>query len=140
MRHLLVPAVAAVSLAACATPVETLSSNMNHTLDSLVGQPVDAAFARLGEPVGSAVMGEYTVYGWGESSVKEVAVVSTGVSDGAAWSAPFQGKVSATTRVPVSHRCEIRVMAGPDGLIEGWHYAGNVGGCESYADQLALAY
>jgi hypothetical protein len=55
-----------IVLSACATTSPQASSGLEHGLNALIGQPVEIAVARLGEPIAAAPMGSAKVYGWGQ--------------------------------------------------------------------------
>jgi hypothetical protein len=122
---------ASLALSACATPAQQA---LDSSLGGMVGQPVEVAIARLGEPIGSAPMGTDTVYGWGRAFTSTEAMSPT--PDIAA-GAQAQGGIFPPPRRTVQNDCVIRVVVGADGLIRDWDYQGNDRGCRSYADRLA---
>lgn len=126
-------AAASLTLAACSTHAQP-SSTLNLRLDSLIGQPVQAAVARLGEPAGEAPVGAGKVYGWRHvftsTEVRSPAAVFIDPAD-------HQGGVFPPPRFPVQNDCVVRMVVGADGLIQEWDYRGNERGCRAYADRLA---
>lgn len=125
--------VSLLALSACATHSQQASVNLGSSLDAMVGQPIDVAIARLGEPIGSASMGADLVYGWGH------AFTSTEFSNaapGPVQAADFRGGVFPAPRQTVQNDCVIRMVVGADGLIRDWDYRGNDRGCRAYADRL----
>lgn len=121
-------------LSACATHSQQASTNLGSSLDAMVGQPIETAIARLGEPIGSARMGADSVYGWGQ------AFASTEFSNAApGWveAADAQGGFFPAPRRVVQNDCVIRLVVDGDGLIREWGYHGNDRGCRAYADRLA---
>src|SRR5688500_7272407 len=98
--------VASVALSACATPAQQASSNLESGLDTMIGQPVEVAVARLGEPIASAPMGTDTVYGWGHAFTgTELLMPTTGFID----AANAQGGVFPPPRRTVQNACVIRI-------------------------------
>lgn len=126
--------VSALVLSACATHSQQASASLGSSLDAMVGQPVEVAIARLGEPVGSAPMGTDLVYGWGQAFT---GTESSNAAPGWVEAADFQGGVFPAPRRTVQNECVIRVVVGADGLIRDWDYQGNDRGCRAYADRLA---
>jgi len=121
-------------LSACATPSQQASANLGNTLDAMVGQPIEVAIARLGEPIGSAPMRADLVYGWGEASTS---TEYTNAAPGWVEAADFRGGVFPAPRRTVPDNCVIRMVVGADGLIRNWNYQGNDRGCSAYAERIA---
>ena len=129
-------AITAASLALSACTAHThASSSLDSSLDALVGQPVDAAIAQLGEPIGSAPAGADLVYGWGYSYTSSE--FSSAVP-GPVMPADYRGGVFPHPRVTVLKSCVIRMTVGADGLIRGWDYQGKRRDCRSWAPPLAV--
>ena len=131
MRLMLVLAPLAVS--ACATPAPT-SAALDGSLDALVGQPVEVALARLGEPIASAPMGADTVYGWGHAFTS-TELLSPNIDIAAAGNA--QSGVFPPPRRTVQNACVVRMVAGADGRIRDWDVQGDERGCRALSDRLA---
>ena len=131
MRLILVLAPLAVS--ACATPAPT-SANLDSSLDALIGQPVEVALARLGEPIASAPMGADTVYGWGHAFTS-TELLSPNIDIAAAGNA--QSGVFPPPRRTVQNACVVRMVAGADGRIRDWDVQGDERGCRALSDRLA---
>ena len=131
MRLILVLAPLAVS--ACATPAPT-SANLDSSLDALVGQPVEVALARLGEPIASVPMGTDTVYGWGRAFTS-TELLSPNIDIAAAGNA--QSGVFPPPRRTVQNACVVRMVAGADGRIRDWDVQGDERGCRALSDRLA---
>ena len=131
MRLMLVLAPLAVS--ACATPAPT-SANLDSSLDALIGQPVEVALARLGEPIASAPMGADTVYGWGHAFTS-TELLSPNIDIAAAGNA--QSGVFPPPRRTVQNACVVRMVAGADGRIRDWDVQGDNRGCRALSDRLA---
>jgi hypothetical protein len=121
-------------LSACATTSQQASSGLDHRLDALVGEPVEVAVARLGEPIAYAQMGSEKVFGWGESFARtEFTNAAPSWVDAAA----AQGGVFPAPRRTVPDSCVIRMIVGADGLIRAWDHQGNARGCRAFADRLS---
>ena len=131
MRLMLVLAPLAVS--ACATPAPT-SAALDGSLDALVGQPVEVALARFGEPIASAPMGADTVYGWGHAFTS-TELLSPNIDIAAAGNA--QSGVFPPPRRTVQNACVVRMVAGADGRIRDWDVQGDERGCRALSDRLA---
>lgn len=121
-------------LAACATPAQVTKANMKGTLDEFVGQPVEQAVARLGEPESSVPWGNYTLLGWSRGALekRQVTIIA----------ANFQTRTlpaATTRRFRVWQWCEVYLVASPEGKVTGWRYRGTPHGCGDYDKDLALA-
>jgi hypothetical protein len=124
---------ASLAISACAAHTQA-SSGLDSTLDALIGQPVDVAFARLGQPIGSATVGTDRVYGWGRT------YASTEFSNavaGPVMPADYRGGVFPQPRRTVQKTCVIRMVVGADGLIRDWDYQGADRDCRSYSARVA---
>jgi hypothetical protein len=119
-------------LSACTTHAQQTSASLDSTLDAMVGQSVDVAIAWLGEPIGSAPMGQDLVYGWGKTFTS---TEYTNAAPGFVEAADFKGGVFPAPRHTVQNNCVIRMVVGADGLIRDWDYQGTDRGCRAYADR-----
>ena len=122
-----------LALAACATPAQT-SAGLEGSLDTMIGQPVEVALARLGEPIASAPMGADTVYGWGHAFTS-TELLSPNIDIAAAGNA--QSGVFPPPRRTVQNACVVRMVAGADGRIRDWDVQGDNRGCRALSDRLA---
>ena len=123
---------ASIGLSACAAHPQI--SGLNASLDSMIGQPVEVAVARFGQPIGSAKAGVDWVYGWGFTfSGTEFLHPNPGWIDAAA----HRGGVFPPPRRTVQKTCIIRMVVGPTGSIRGWDYQNTDRDCRSYSDQMA---
>lgn len=78
-------------------------------MNAYMGQPVNALIAKIGFPTDQQTIANQKVYLW--TTVRFV-----------------EGS---------SYQCKIRVILGPQDIIQQWDYEGNEGGCGSYAMALA---
>jgi hypothetical protein len=124
---------AAFALAGCST-----FSTMETGLQALVGQPFDAAIARLGYPSGQMKVGDDTVYGWGRSFTMSMPQYQSANTTGYIGSTPYSGTTSTWGSVPMQYQCDIKIAVGPDNIIKSWQYDGNLGGCGAYASALKV--
>ena len=125
---------ASLALSSCTTPAQQASAMLDRSLGGLVGQPVEVALARLGQPIASAPMGTDTVYGWGHAFTStELLHATPGFID----AANSQGGIFPAPRRSVQNDCVIRMVAGADGRIRDWDHHGNERGCRHYAERLA---
>jgi hypothetical protein len=129
----LIAASAAFALAGCAT-----ISTMETGLQALVGQPFDAAIARLGYPSGQMQVGEDTVYGWGRSFMMSMPQYHTANTTGYIGSTSYSGTTGYMSSVPMQFQCDIKIAVGSDNIIKSWQYDGNAGGCGAYAGALKV--
>lgn len=125
--------VSSLMLSACATTTQQASTELKSSLDSMVGQPVGVAVARLGEPMASVPMGSQSVYGWGYGFTRSE---FTNAAPGWVNAADFQGGVFPAPRRSVQDSCVIRMVVDADGVIRAWDYQGDDRGCSAYADRL----
>jgi hypothetical protein len=120
---------ASLALSACAT--HQASAGLDGSFRAMIGQPVEVALARLGQPIAAVPMGTDTVYGWGYVfSGTEVLIPTAGAGIEAA---DFRGGVFPPPRRTVQNSCVIRMVAGADGLIRDWDYQGDDRGCRAFA-------
>ena len=132
MRKLLAVA-ATLSLVGCTT-----FSTMETGLQALVGQPFDAAVARLGYPSGQMQVGGDTVYGWGRSFMMNMPQYQTSTTTGYVGSTPYSGTTGTWGSVAMQYQCDIKIAVGPDNVIKSYQYVGNIGGCGAYASALKV--
>ena len=123
-----------LALSACATTSQQVSADHGDDLDAMIGQPVDVAVARLGEPIASAPMGSEKIYGWGHGFTR---TEFTNAAPGWVDAASSQGGVFPAPRRTVSDSCVIRMIVGANGLIRAWDQQGNDRGCRAYAERLS---
>lgn len=113
-----------------------VSQNMNNGLQSLVGQDIHAAVARLGYPSAQREMLGDTIYVWGTSQSGVLPMTETNFTTGNVGMTPFSGSTTSTTFVPVNYNCTIQLATDKDGTIKSWQWSGNMGGCMRYANAL----
>ena len=114
----------------------TTFSDMENGLNYLMGQPVQVAFENLGYPSGSYQIGDDTVYGWGRSFTMNMPTTSTTSVTGTVGTTPYSGYGTTTSYAPVNYACNVKIIAGADGVIKNWEYDGNAGGCGAYSARL----
>jgi hypothetical protein len=124
-------AVSAFALSGCTT-----FSHMETGLNSLMGQPLQAAIDTLGYPKGQMKVGDDTVYGWGREFSMNMPQYQTSNTYGQVGGTGFSATTGTTTYVPTNYNCNIRIAVGPDNLIKDWEFDGNIGGCEAYSERL----
>lgn len=120
---------ASLALAACAAHSQA-STGLESSLDALVGQPVEAAVAELGRPIGTSRVGTDIVYGFGHT------YTSTEYSNAVAGPvapADYRGGTFPQPRRTVQKSCVIRVVVGANGLIRDWNYQDSNRDCRSSA-------
>lgn len=125
---------ASLILTACATPEQELSAHLDSNLNAMVGQPVNVAVDRLGEPSGSVQIGSDTIYSWQQAFESTVTTTPLGIGSPSGVYAPIKSS-SMHTEV-VNNHCLLQAVVSPKGLIRYWHFEGNRLGCKSYAERL----
>ncbi len=124
---------ASLALSACAAHTQA-SRELDRSLDAMIGEPVELALARLGQPIATAPLGPDLVYGWGVGFTStELLHPTPGFID----AAEVQGGVFPPPRRVRHESCVIRIVVGADGRIREWDYQGNARGCRSYAGRTA---
>ena len=114
-------------LAACTAHIQA-SSSLDSSLDAMIGQPVEVAVTRLGQPIGSVAVGTDRVYGWGHTYT--TSEFSNAVA-GPVMPQDYRGGVFPDPRHTVQKACVIRMVVGADGLIRDWDYQGADRDCRS---------
>lgn len=133
MKKLLIGTVS-LALAGCATT--TTNKTLDNGLTSLVGQPIQAAYDRLGYPNGSQTMNGDTFYVWSTNRNVVMPTYNNGTAYGTVGTTPFQVNTSMPGMMPMNFNCSIRLIVGGDGIIKSWDYQGNAGGCQGYVKML----
>jgi hypothetical protein len=105
-------------------------------LTSLVGQPIQTAYNRLGYPNGTQTMNGDTFYIWSTNRNVVMPVNQTGSAYGSVGTTPFQVNSTVPQMVPMNFNCTIRVITGSDNVVKSWDYQGNAGGCQGYVRSL----
>ncbi|MGE4307184.1 MAG: hypothetical protein AB7E24_24500 [Novosphingobium sp.] len=121
------------ALSSCST-----FKNMDEGLDGLVGQPIDAAFARLGMPNSESRIADRKVYIWNNAYSMTLPTPQTTNVQGNVGSVPYSATASTTSYQTSEYSCTIRIFIGEDKRILNYDYSGNVGGCETYSSRLKL--
>jgi len=113
-----------------------VSQNMNEGLQSLVGQDIHAAVARLGYPSGQREILGDTIYVWGSSQNSVMPLSTTNYTSGSVGGVPVYGTTTSTNLVPVNYNCNIQLAVNSQGRIKSYQWSGNMGGCAHYANAL----
>lgn len=111
-------------------------SNIESGLKTLEGRHESVAFDVLGYPSSRYEMGADVVYSWYVNSAGSMILPQTTTTYGTVGSVPFQGTTYGTQVVPYNYNCQIRVIAGRNGVIKSWDYQGNAGGCSAFSSRL----
>ena len=130
MKRIVAMVLAAAALTGC------VSRNMNEGLQSLVGQDIHAAVARLGYPNAKREMLGDTIYVWGSSQNSVMPMTTTNYTTGMVGTVPITGATTSTEFVPVNYNCSIQIATDSSGTIKNWQWSGNMGGCAHYARAL----
>jgi hypothetical protein len=117
MRRIVVIVLVTFGLTGC------VPQRMNDGMQSLVGQNIQAAVAKLGYPDTQRTMLGDTIYIWSTSS------------QGGALAVAMSPTMSAV--VPLNFNCTIQIATTSDGTIKQAQWSGNADGCRGYASALA---
>lgn len=128
--------VAAAALSGCAT-----WGQMDDGLRGLVGQPIDAAVAKLGYPNGEQNIAGMKLVVWSSSSSGVMMLPQTArnygtVNTSRAGFANYSSTTTYSAPVPYNYSCEIKVRVDERSIIQGYDYSGNLGGCSRYINAL----
>jgi len=109
---------------------------MNKGLTALEGDNISQAVAELGYPNGQeSIMGQ-TVYIWDNSQTVDIPMTTTGTTTGYVNGAPYSSTTTSTDYVPQNYNCTIQIAVDSNGTIVHTQWAGNIGGCMSYSNEL----
>ena len=125
-------------LAGCVHPPGPV---LQKELGALKGQPVKAAFDRLGYPNSEGKIAGAKFYVWSTSNTSWMPNVSTTTGTGMVGGTPFnysQTVIDGGTTVNL--RCTIRIFYDKDEIITHFDFTGNSGGCAQYAHGLDPSY
>jgi len=131
-----IPVMAAVSLlAGCAT-----WGQMDSGLQSLHGQPLQAAVSKLGFPTGEARVAGMRLVSWSTSSSGVMMMPQTSTSYGNVYGPGGVASYSQTTTgamaIPMHGQCTITLQVDGADVIRAHQYDGNMLGCERYIKAL----
>lgn len=127
MRKIIAGIVVALTLSGCAT-----FGQMEDGLNGLVGQPLDAAVARIGFPSSERNVAGMRIVEWGRSNSAMIAMPTTATTTGYTSSGPFSATTNSTTPVLLNYRCHIALQVDANNIITRYQYEGNLGGCAPY--------
>lgn len=125
----LIVAMMALGLSGC------MASRMNAGLNSLLGQPVEAAVDRLGYPDGQREMLGDTLYVWSSSHQAYLPTAQVSTTNGMVGGTPFYGTSTSYGMMGAQAYCSIQIAVS-DGRISHYQWSGNPLGCDSYASLL----
>jgi hypothetical protein len=120
-----------VLLTGCAT-----FGQLEEGLNSLIGKPDSEAFAVLGYPSSKQEFGNDTVYTWYENRSGTMFIPQVATTRGHVGYTPVAGTTTYTQAVPVNYNCQIKLIAGGNGILKQGGYSGNIGGCTPYINLL----
>lgn len=115
-------------------------------LNALQGKNIDTAFNYLGYPDAIQDLNGQKIFVWGEQfSVTTTTAVTNQHYGNASTYSPNYGHAygnysgTSTSYVPVTHNynCNIKIIANSEGIITGYQYKGNEGGCSSFGTALS---
>ncbi len=109
-------------------------------LSYMMGRHESVAFEVLGYPSGKQEFNGDTVYYWSNRSTGAVFIPQTSTTYGNVGNTPVYGSTTYNQVVPVSHQCEIKMIADPKGVLKRWEYNGNKGGCKMYIKRVHQYY
>lgn len=115
-------------------------SQFDDGLNALVGQPINAAIAKIGYPNTEQIIAGQKVYRWGTSSQGLISMPSQTTTIGSVGTGlgyrPYTATTYGSTMVPVSYQCTLTIVADEQEVIRNYGYDGNLGGCERYINAL----
>lgn len=123
MKRLATAGLATLGLAITALSGCATNDRLDAGLSGLVGQPVDAAIARLGEPDMREPAEATTRYIWSHEGVAEQTDIS------AVWLDGYGGRDVRGPR----HECTIEIITDRDDEIVRYLWDGDLTGCAHYA-------
>ena len=97
---------------------------MEAGLRNLVGKPAQVAFARLGYPDQSMKVAGDEVYTWSRVRSLEGYEPRQQTVQGFCNGVPCSATVNTTTKVSDERQCMVRLIAGPDGILNRWEWRG----------------
>jgi hypothetical protein len=130
MKRIFLAIAATVGLTGC------VGDHMNDGLQSLVGQDIHVAVARLGYPDGQRTMLGDTIYIWSSNHSAVLPLTTTNTTTGNVGGVPVYGTQTNTNFVPMNFACTIQIATDKSGRITTWQWSGNMGGCQPYANAL----
>jgi hypothetical protein len=105
-------------------------------MNSMLGQPVNAVFARLGFPDGETMVAGRKAYIWANQSSGVMPIYTPTTTTGFIGNRPVSMTTSTYNMMPINNQCQIRVIVSAKDIVESWDYRGNQGGCRPYASRL----
>ncbi|MCA8065490.1 hypothetical protein [Burkholderia sp. AU38729] len=135
MKKIVAMAVSTCTLVGCVS-----FGQMEKGLDALRNQPVSTAVQVLGYPAGEREAAGMKIVHWGRQQTGLMPLTSYGQNSGfgTVGTTPFSytGASTSMQYVPMNFNCDIDLAIGPGGVIQGYQYSGNIGGCSSYIKAL----
>ncbi|GFM29276.1 DNA polymerase gamma [Novosphingobium sp. PY1] len=114
----------------------TTFSNMDKGLDALQGQPIEAAFAKMGMPNSEGILAGHKVYIWSNAYSMTMPTPQTTNYQGTVGTTPYSGTASTTAWKTSEYECTIRLFVDENERINNYDYSGNIGGCGTYSSRL----
>ncbi len=130
----LIAVTAVLSVGGCST-----FSNMETGLNTLIGQPLDAAIARIGYPSGQMQVGNDTVYAWGRQFSMNMPRYNQATTTGRVGGTGFSATTGYTSYDNVTYECNVKIITDERGIIKTWEFDGNIGGCDAYSKRLKIS-
>jgi len=116
--------------------VGCVSDHMDNRLGFLVGQNIQFAVGRLGDPDSQRTVLSDKIYVW--SSSRNVTIPATNTTNGIVGGSSLYGTTTGTGYVAANRSCTIQLATTADGTIKSWRWSGSMGGCTQYARRLSL--
>ncbi|WEX79376.1 hypothetical protein PYH37_006266 (plasmid) [Sinorhizobium numidicum] len=113
----------------------TTMEDARPAMQGLKGQPVQAAFAKLGYPDEEQNIAGRKIYVWHTSSSGTYMVPTTNTATTYVNGQAIYSTVEGTLMQSYEDSCKLRLIASRGGIIEEWDWHDN-NGCERYAAQL----
>lgn len=121
----------ALLLAGCSGPL--FERNMN----AAMGQHVDVVIASIGLPDSETNVAGRRLLIWANQQAGIAPVYTSAYTSGYVGPRPFTATGGATTFIPTTNSCQLRVGIDDANRITHWDLNGNEAGCRRYANALA---
>ena len=121
----------AVLLAGCSGPI------LERNLNSAMGQHVDVLIASIGLPDSETNVAGRRILIWANQQAVITPIYTSAYTTGYVGPRPFTATGGATTFVPTTSSCQLRVGIDSANRINHWDFNGNEAGCRRYANALA---
>jgi hypothetical protein len=135
MKKIALGLMCAVVLPGCAT-----FGQLETGLNSMIGQDLSIAVAKLGFPTSERTVAGMKLVEWGRSNNATFLMPTASTTNGYAQygnrMANYSATTTSTTAVTMNFQCRIILQVDTSNTIRRYQYEGNIGGCASYIQAL----